>query len=63
MKNKRFVVEVPTEKYTEAAELAKANGLSVNAFVRSLLIRATLMPEHFGFVPMPNGDFRDALVN
>jgi hypothetical protein len=49
--NKRFLVEMPKDKYREVADLAQANGLSVVALARSLLIRATLRPEEFGFVP------------
>jgi hypothetical protein len=51
MGNKRFLVEMPEEKYQDVAGLAQANGLSVVALSRSLLIRATLRPEEFGFVP------------
>jgi hypothetical protein len=51
VKNKRFLVEMPDEKYKDVADLAQANGLSVVALARSLLIRATLRPEEFGFVP------------
>lgn len=61
MANKRFVVEAPEEKYKKAAELAKANGMSLNALVRSLMIRATMMPEQFGLVPTDE-DFQNALA-
>jgi hypothetical protein len=49
--NKKFLVEMPKDKYREVVDLAQANGLSVVALARSLLIRATLRPEEFGFVP------------
>lgn len=56
MEDKRFLVATPPEKYEEAALLAKANGMSLNALVRSLMIRATMLPEQFGLVPVAEGD-------
>jgi hypothetical protein len=52
VESKKFLVEMPKEKYREVAGLAEANGLSVVALARSLLIRATMRPEEFGFVPI-----------
>jgi hypothetical protein len=53
MNDKRFLVSIPEEKYNEAMRLAKANGTNVSALVRSLLFRAIMMPEEFGFVQEP----------
>jgi hypothetical protein len=62
MADKKFIVVAPEDKYKRAACLAKANGMSVNALVRSLMIRATLMPEEFGLVPNDVEDFQSALA-
>lgn len=62
MANKKFIVVAPQEKYDLAKELAEANGMSVNALVRVLMIRATLAPKKFDLLPGDVRSFQDALA-
>lgn len=62
MHEKRFVVAMPPDKYAAAARLARANGMNMTTLVRSLIIRATMLPEQFGLVPATDEDFHPALV-
>lgn len=62
MADKKFIIVAPEDRYNRAKDLAKANGMSVNALVRSLMIRATMMPKEFGLVPINDEDFQRALA-